>query len=113
MNDFNLDITGLQGIMKQKGFFKINATEKDRTFTILSGPGCSPEVGTRRQIKVKWTDGTTDSLSSYDIETLITKDNKRLKQIESVFTEFDRADAPGDIKEETKVVKPRMVRRKA
>lgn len=121
MNDYKMDITGLQGVMKQKGFFKPNATEKDRTFTILSGPGCSPEVNTRRQIRVKWNDGATDTLSSYDIEVLITKDGKRLKQVEPVFTEYDRAAAPGDIKppqdDETKPrsddKKPRTVRRKA
>lgn len=109
MNDFAQDLTGCQGIMKKTAFFKPKASEKERTFTILSGAGCLPTVNTRRQIKVKWNDGSSDTLSSYDLETLITKDGKRLKQTEPVFIDFDRATVPGDVKE---ALKEKPVRRK-
>ena len=117
MNDFKMDITGLQAVMKAKGFFKPNTSEKDRTFIIISGPGCSPEPNTRRLIRVKWlSDGASDNLSSYDIETLITAEGKRLVQVEPVFIDFDRAAVPGNIKETKPRAddkKPRTVRRKA
>ena len=111
VNDFAQDLTGCQGIMKKTAFFKPKASEKERTFTILSGAGCLPTVNTRRQIHVKWLMMAPPIACSYDLETLITRDGKRL-QAEPVFIDFDRATVPGDIKE-TKTDKPRTVRRKA
>ena len=78
MNDFGIELKGLQGVFKTKSFYKPDTKRAARTLTIESGPGCSPEVGTGRAIVVKWADGTHDKVSSYDLE-LVVKDGHDLK----------------------------------
>lgn len=66
MNDFNLDITGFHGVLKDNRGKNLK-TVKERTFVIESGPGCLPEVGTRRRVSGKWLfDGIREEMSSYD-----------------------------------------------
>lgn len=81
MNDFGINIAGLEGVLK-----KVNVKylpDKYRHVKILSGPGCEPsqEVKRHRKIEVKTVDGNVETISSYDLEYVI-KDGKKIHHIE-------------------------------
>lgn len=74
MNDFGIDIAGKTGVYKERCFWKPKASVAERTFVCLSGSGCSPEVGTRRRLEVKWkSDGLVENIDSFSIDYLIEK----------------------------------------
>jgi hypothetical protein len=76
MHDFgNINLKGLGGVFKTRSFYKPGTKRPARTLTIESGPGCLPEPGTGRAIKVRWADGTHDNVSSYDLELVVEDDH--------------------------------------
>lgn len=84
MNDFDVNLTGLVGIMKSKIFYKPNRPEKERMFKCDSGPGCEPTELKLRKIKGHWvTDKMPDTLSSSDFEAYIdSKGKKHLRPVD-------------------------------
>ena len=78
MNDFQRDIKGLKGVLKTRNYYKADSTFKERTLTIMSGAGCNPEMAWGRKIEVKLPGGTTETISSYDLEYVIDEDGKKI-----------------------------------
>jgi hypothetical protein len=92
MHDFGkLDLHHLKGVFKKNVFFNIKASRAERSFSIIEGPGCTPDPRTGRAIKVRCEDGTVDNISSYDIEILVSKDGKDIK---APITNFTGNDVP-------------------
>lgn len=80
MNDFGVNLTGKQGIYKAAHFCK-NATKEERTFMCESGPGCSPEKGTRRSISGYWvSDKMRDTIDSNELAFYIDDNGKEIPQ---------------------------------
>ena len=78
MNDFGIDIAGLQGVIKVKLAQKGEESKKARTFLIQDGPGCSPKPGGRK-VTGKWLQGgIVEELNSYDFEYVI-KNGKEIR----------------------------------
>jgi hypothetical protein len=92
MHDFGkLDLHHLKGVFKKNVFFNTKASRAERSFSIIEGPGCTPDPRTGRAIKVRWADGAVDNISSYDIEILVSKDGKDIK---APITNFTGNDVP-------------------
>ena len=111
MHDFGkMDLHHLKGVFKASTFYKKGASRKDRTFTILSGPGAGPASNTHRKMTVKWDDGGLEEvISSYDIEILISKAGKDIKAPITAFSGNDVTVVPDAAPAEppTKTAKPR------
>ena len=111
MHDFGkMDLHHLKGVFKASTFYKKGASRKDRTFTILSGPGAGPASNTHRKMTVKWDDGGLEEvISSYDIEILVSKDGKDIKAPITAFSGNDVPVVPDAAPAEppTKTAKPR------
>jgi hypothetical protein len=108
MHDFGkLDLHHLKGVFKKNVFFNTKASRAERSFSIIEGPGCTPDPRTGRAIKVRWADGTFDNISSYDIE-LVSKDGKDIK---APITNFTGNDVPvpdaASAEPPTRAAKPR------
>ena len=72
VNDFNLDLTGKKVVVKQIGFWKNNASTRERTFLCQSGRGCTTGLSLFREIQGKWvSDGMKGEISSLDIEKIL------------------------------------------
>ena len=112
MHDFGkFDLFKLKGVFKAKTFYKTKSTRAERTFTIIDGPGASHVSNTPRTLFVKWdSDGSKETISSYDIELLIKADGTEVK---APVTEFFGGTAPMPVQvvpdeaAETKSTKPR------
>ena len=100
MNDFKKNIAGFQGVLKAQIFYK-KASDKERTVLLVSGQGCapddeivrnSPHFGHGRDIEVKLSDGTRDTISSYDLAYVIDNSGKKIKPTEPNVTEVTIAE---------------------
>lgn len=87
MNPFGVDLTGKQAIYGAQQFYKKDASKKERTCACESGPGCSAkEVGLpgnlfgAHTIKVRWSDGVQDTISSYSLYAYINDAGKEVQQ---------------------------------
>jgi hypothetical protein len=70
MNDFRMDLTGMTAVLKPRNFWRKPSTAKQRTLTVLSGPGCNPDPAWGRNIICQC--GTArETISSYDLEYVI------------------------------------------
>ena len=78
MNDFRMDLTGMTAILKPRNFWKKPSTVKERTLTVLNGPGCNPDPAWGRQIRCACGE-TRETISSYDLEYVI-KDKVKIYQ---------------------------------
>ena len=110
MHDFGkLDLHHLKGVFKKNVFFNTKASRAERSFSIIEGPGCTPDPRTGRAIKVRWADGTVDNISSYDIEILVSKDGKDIKAPITAFSGNDVPVVPDAAPSEapTRAAKPR------
>jgi hypothetical protein len=106
VNDFGIDLKGLQVVVKSQTFYKPNTSVKDRTFKCEGGIGCSPAEGTRRTITGRWLDGAKDTISSYDAEAYIDAQGKTVKRPkEKQFEDMIVAPEPEAV--EVKASKPR------
>ena len=107
MNDFGINIAGYTGVVKQRSFeLPKNATVRQRSFIIESGPGCSPESGTKRTIRGIWlTDKAGESISSYDLEHVVSLDGKRVNRLPEEVLDVQPVQLTAEI-QETKA-KPR------
>ena len=105
MNDFSIDIKGMRAILKPHNFWKKPSTERERTVTVVGGPGCNPDPAWGRRVEVK-IEGALEECSSYDFEFVIV-DGKKIAQIQPEITE---SIVLCDPKPEPET--PKMVRRK-
>lgn len=81
MNDFGKNIAGYTGVVKSR-FFRVPTTEEGRKYRIEGGPGCLPDVGTRRTLWGRWAvDNMGDTISSYDFEYVLDKEGKRTSRL--------------------------------
>jgi hypothetical protein len=80
MNDFKMAINGCKGVIKARSFYK-TAPEKERTVSIGAGPGASPALPGRK-VSVKYSDGSTEYINSYDLDYVI-KDGKKVFHIDA------------------------------
>lgn len=97
LNDFGTDITGFHGIVKGKAFvFGKDASTKERTFVVASGPGCSPFPG-RRTIRGMWlSDGANDTVSSYDFEHVIDLQGKKVNRLPEAVDDTEPVQVAGE-----------------
>lgn len=108
MNDFGIDIAGHTGVVKQRSFeLPKNATVRQRSFIIESGPGCNPEPGTKRTIRGKWlSDGAVESISSYDLEHALSPAGKRVNRLPEAIVDVQPVQLESEMTKEGKP-KPR------
>jgi hypothetical protein len=107
MNDFSVNLVGCIGVVKDH-FFGVGkgASEKKRSFNIVSGVGCDPTPGTRRTVKGNWlSDGVPDTLSSYDFLYILDIGGHRIDRTPEEVSDVE----PVQLESEKK---PALVRRK-
>jgi len=81
MNDFGINIAGLTGVLKPRNFYKKPSTDKERTVVVIQGSGCNPDPAWGRNIEVRTGPKTHETISSYDLEYVIS-DGKKIRHIE-------------------------------
>jgi len=89
MNDFQRDITGLTVVLKPRNYYKKPSTVSQRTLVVVSGSGCNPEMVYGRKTVCRLPNGSTETISSYDLEYVIDENGKKIFHYEPVFTGVD------------------------
>ena len=79
MNVFGIKLTGCKGVFKAAIFYKKGATVKERTFVIESEPDY------RRLVRGHFLDGSRGTADSYDFESVLTPEGKKIPQPETEF----------------------------
>jgi len=69
MNDAGIDLKGKTVLVRNPLSGK-KYSSKERTFHITGGSGCNPDPAYSRKLTGKWQDGTPDTISSFDIESV-------------------------------------------
>jgi hypothetical protein len=70
MNDQGYDLKGKTVVVRNPPGTKKKYSVKERTFIITGGSGCNPDPAWSRKLTGHWLDGTKDTISSYDIDTV-------------------------------------------
>lgn len=94
MNDFGINIMGFTAVMKPRNFWKKKATDKERTVVVTGGSGCIPEMAYGRWIECRTGPGTHETVSSYDLDYVITAEGKKIHHIEPKEPDCYKAEAP-------------------
>lgn len=108
MNDFLIDITGLEGLVALPKSWKHKVPEKERMFLVQGGPGCNPDPAWGRKITGRWVaSGQADTRDSHELEYIV-KDKKKIYPQDAMVEVEVATPSP----EPVEPVKPKKVKRK-